>query len=189
MWVGSQGERRKCKGGGWDDAEENRKPMAKTEMSPLLSSRSSNHRTESDGWEGKWGSGRTKAAITRSTAGRRTGGRGRAGRWADRKLCGHERRQASGSDGIWPIDGVGINGGGNKWGGQQARKQPCKGQQKLTQMQMQASRQRTKKLTGGAAWRADKRVGGQGRRVHERTSEADGLESWRAGVSGRSTTV
>ena len=49
----------------------------------------------------------------------------------------------------------------------------------------------TKNLQAGrrADWRADKRVGGQGRRVPERTSEADGLESWRAGASGRSTPV
>ena len=85
----SEGRREEC---GWEVTGEKRR---------YKSSRSWNHRTESHGCEGKWGSGRTKAAIARTTNGRQTGGRGRAGRWADRKLGGHGHIHVSGSDGIW----------------------------------------------------------------------------------------
>ena len=61
-----EGRREEC---GWEVTGEKRR---------YKSSRSWNHRTESHGWEGKWGSGRTKAAIARTTEG-----------WADRKLGGH----------------------------------------------------------------------------------------------------
>ena len=57
----------------------------------------------------------------------------------------------------------------------------------------QASKQEkgNKNLQAGrrADWRADKSVGGQVHRVPERISEADGLEGWREGLSGRSTPV
>ena len=138
----------------------------------------------------KWGSRHTKAAIARTIERRRTGGRGRAGRWAGRKLGGHGQHQVSGSDGIWPIARVSPScckrTGGNKWGAakgnknlhRRRRKQASKGQQKLAGGQ-----------TGGLASGQEGRLGGQVRRVPERTSEPDGLESWRAGVSGRSTPV
>ena len=61
-----EGRREEC---GWEVTGEKRR---------YKSSRSWNHTTESHGWEGKWGSGRTKAAIARTTERRRTGWRGRA---------------------------------------------------------------------------------------------------------------
>ena len=111
MWVGGQAERRKGKGGGWDDTGENRKHKCSNTglnsavRTPRLNnastwavsrfSRTSQGDTKAavarttgqramDGWEGKWGSGRTKAAIARTTEGRQTGERVRADhRWAD----------------------------------------------------------------------------------------------------------
>ena len=57
MWVGGQGERRKGKGGGWDDTGENRKRQC---------SNSSNHRTER--WVGGHVErGNTEAAIAGTT--------------------------------------------------------------------------------------------------------------------------